>query len=75
MRLGWRFYVDPDRRWRWQTMSADHQVIRESSTSFEDYEQCVAAAETAGYVFERAQASSRRTPSITHVRRPAEGTQ
>ena len=64
MRQVWRFYVDSDQRWRWQKMSPDREVIGESPASFECYEECVTAAKTAGYKFERAQAGSRRSPSI-----------
>jgi hypothetical protein len=64
MRIIWRFYVGADCRWHWQKVSADREVVQESAESFDEYEECVAGAKTAGYKFEAAQSSSRRTPSI-----------
>ncbi len=64
MRMVWRFYVGPDHRWRWQKMSPDCAVVAESPTSFNDYDECVAAARAGGYVFEVAQQSSRRSSGI-----------
>jgi hypothetical protein len=55
MRYTWRFFVDPDGRWRWQQVGDDRIIISESATSFGTYESCVDAATGTGYVFEKAQ--------------------
>ncbi|HSQ02959.1 MAG TPA: hypothetical protein VLN59_02915 [Burkholderiales bacterium] len=56
----WRFYCGPDRRWRWQQLSLDHSVVAESPTSYDQYENCLAAAQADGYVFQPSQATSPR---------------
>lgn len=55
MRFTWRFFVDPEGRWRWQKVGDDRVVVSESDTSFGSYDSCVAAAAGTGYVFEQAQ--------------------
>lgn len=52
----WRFYVDQDRRWRWQKLSVDHALIAESRAAYKEYEGCLANAQDEGYVFEPSQA-------------------
>jgi len=56
MRSIWRFYVDPERGWRWQRLAADRAIIAESSVAYKEYEGCLANAESEGYVFKPAQA-------------------
>jgi len=51
----WRFYVDQDRRWRWQRLSVDHALIAESRAAYKEYEGCLANAQDEGYVFEPSQ--------------------
>ncbi|MBM3358266.1 MAG: hypothetical protein FJY54_11125 [Betaproteobacteria bacterium] len=51
----WRFYMDQDRRWRWQRLSTDRVVIDESRTAHKQYEGCVADAQNEGYIFHPAQ--------------------
>jgi len=55
MKVTWRFFVDSDMRWRWQQLTTDRAVIAESQASYDDYEGCIAAARSVGYVFEAAQ--------------------
>lgn len=52
----WRFYLDQDRRWRWQRLSMYREVISESHAAYKDYEGCVADARGKGYVYEPSQA-------------------
>ena len=52
MRVTWRFFVGKDMRWRWQQLSDDRSVVAESRSSYDDYERCVAAAQSKGYVYE-----------------------
>lgn len=49
--LVWRFYMDPDHRWRWQHLSVQREVISESTKSYKNYEECLADAKGKGYVF------------------------
>ena len=49
--LVWRFYIDPNHRWRWQHLSVQREVISESPTGYKEYEECLADAEGKGYVF------------------------
>jgi len=56
MNLIWRFYTDPDRRWRWQHLAVDRTVIAESQTAYNEYDGCVADAREKGYVFHPSQA-------------------
>jgi hypothetical protein len=51
----WRFYLDEDRRWRWQRLTADRTVLSESRHAYAEYEGCLASARSEGYVFEPAQ--------------------
>ena len=51
----WRFYMDPDRRWRWQRLSADRSLISESQIGYTEYEHCVASAGNEGYVYRPSQ--------------------
>lgn len=50
MNVIWRFFVDAEQKWRWQTMSADRSVLSESRTSYASYDRCVSAARASGYV-------------------------
>jgi hypothetical protein len=52
----WRFYMDQDRRWRWQRLSTDRMVISESRAAYKEYEGCLANAKHEGYVFHPSQA-------------------
>lgn len=52
----WRFYVDQDRRWRWQRLSADRSVVAESLAAYQEYEGCLANAKNEGYIFHPSQA-------------------
>ena len=51
----WRFYVDQDRRWRWQRLSANRSLISESGVGYKEYESCLANAKSEGYVFHPSQ--------------------
>lgn len=51
----WRFYQDGNQRWRWQRMSTDRTVVSECSKGHKEYDECVADAQTHGYVLEAAQ--------------------
>ena len=55
MKVTWRFFVGEDLRWRWQQLTTDRSVIAESQTSYEDYECCIAAARSDGYIYHAAQ--------------------
>jgi hypothetical protein len=46
----WRFYTTKDHQWKWQQVTVRLEVIAQSSTSFEDYESCLANANDNGYV-------------------------
>jgi hypothetical protein len=52
----WRFYVDQDRRWRWQRLTMDRVVVNESRTAYKEYEGCLVNAQNEGYVFHPSQA-------------------
>lgn len=56
MNFIWRFYVDPDHRWRWQRLSSDRSVVAESRAAYKEYEGCLANAKDEGYVFHPSQA-------------------
>jgi len=47
----WRFYVDQDRRWRWQRLASDRSVLSESAQAYKNYDGCMANAQSKGYVF------------------------
>ena len=51
----WRFYVDPDRRWRWQRLSPDRSLVAESRAAYKEYESCVTNARNEGYDFQPSQ--------------------
>ncbi len=51
----WRFFVDPDRRWRWQRLAADRSLISESRAAYKEYENCLASARNEGYDFHPSQ--------------------
>ena len=55
MRVTWRFFVGEDMRWRWQQLLDDRSIVSESSSSYENYERCVAAAQSRGYAYQVAQ--------------------
>ncbi len=52
MNLVWRFYIDPDHRWKWQRLAFDRTVIAESTRAHKDYEACLVDAHKSGYDFE-----------------------
>jgi hypothetical protein len=47
----WRFYMDPEHRWRWQRLSSDRSVLSESLAGYKEYAGCLANAKGEGYVF------------------------
>lgn len=51
----WRFYVDQDRRWRWQRLSSDRSLVAESRAAYKEYESCVTNAQNEGYDFQPSQ--------------------
>ena len=51
MNLIWRFYLDEDRKWRWQRLSVSREVVEESSAGYKEYDGCVANATIRGYTF------------------------
>ncbi len=51
MKFIWRFYMDQDRRWRWQRLAMDKTVSAESKMGYKEYEGCLANAKNEGYVF------------------------
>lgn len=51
----WRFYVDQDRRWRWQRLATDRSLLAESRTAYKEYESCLANAQSEGYAFHPSQ--------------------
>lgn len=50
MNLIWRFYLDPNRLWRWQHLAFNRDVIEASRKAYEEYEDCVEDAVARGYV-------------------------
>lgn len=50
----WLFSRDPDHSWRWQHVSIHRVVIKESQTTFDEYESCLANAKRNGYIFDSA---------------------
>jgi hypothetical protein len=61
-RIIWRFFADPEGRWRWQQMSDERILLAESAGSYPSYDDVLHAARAAGYVYEVAQ------PSLKHLR-------
>ena len=59
----WRFYMDQDRRWRWQRLSADRSLVSESRATYKEYESCLANARSEGYVFHPSQEKTGRASS------------
>ncbi len=57
MNLIWRFYLDPQRKWRWQRLSVSQAVIAESPGAYKEYEGCVENARDQGYVFQPSQST------------------
>ena len=55
MNFIWRFYMDPNQRWKWQRLSVDRTVIAESNTGYKEYEGCLANARDNGHVFQPSQ--------------------
>ena len=51
MQITWRFYCGTDQFWRWQQLSDDRAVTKESAAGFSDYDLCLADAREAGYRF------------------------
>jgi len=49
--VSWRFYIDQDRQWRWQQLSMNGVIARESQGAFKDYDACLADAQGEGYIF------------------------
>ncbi len=62
MNIIWRFYMDPNQRWKWQRLSADRSVVSESASAFGEYDGCLADARENGHVFEPSQ------PRLVHGR-------
>jgi len=57
MNLTWRFYIDQDRLWRWQRLTAGKAVVAESQEGCKDFDECVRNAEAGGYVFQPSRTS------------------
>jgi hypothetical protein len=51
MNLIWRFYLDPNRQWRWQQLAFNLDVVAESPKGYKEYEICVENAQSQGYVY------------------------
>ena len=49
LNLIWRFFMDQDRKWKWQRLSFSHAVVEESATAYSDYDGCLADATSRGY--------------------------
>jgi hypothetical protein len=56
-RIIWRFFSDPEGRWRWQQVSDERVVLAESRDAYATYDDVMQAARAAGYVHEAAQVS------------------
>jgi hypothetical protein len=50
MNAVWRFYMDPERRWRWQQLTASRELVLESRAAYKEYDDCMNDARTHGYV-------------------------
>jgi len=50
MNAVWRFYMDPERRWRWQQLTASRVLLSESRNGYAEYDDCMKDANTHGYV-------------------------
>jgi hypothetical protein len=48
----WRFYADPDGKWRWQYLTVNQVLILECQIGHTDYGECVADAQKNGYVLQ-----------------------
>ena len=68
-RIIWRFYADPEGRWRWQQVSDERVLLAESRNSYASYDDVMHAARAAGYVYEAAQASLKHLRSDGFTRR------
>ncbi len=51
MNVIWRFFMDVNRRWKWQQIGAGQAVVAESPNAYTDYEACMEDARNQGYVF------------------------
>lgn len=60
MNVSWRFYIDQDRQWRWQQLSMNGVITRESQGAFKDYDACLADAQEKGYIFQPSQSKRMR---------------
>jgi hypothetical protein len=65
----WRFYSDPDQRWRWQCLAFDGRVVEESKSGYKEYETCLANAREKGYVFLPSQSTRPESATPTKTRR------
>ena len=65
--LIWRFFMDQDRKWKWQRLSFSHAVVEESAVGYSDYDGCVADATSRGYTI--LPPLSTRPAATPHVRR------
>jgi hypothetical protein len=56
-RIIWRFFADPEGRWRWQQVSDERILLAQSGGSYASYDEVMRGARAAGYVYEAAQPS------------------
>ncbi len=56
----WRFYRDERHHWKWQRLSDDRQVIKESRGRFRNIPECMADAAAHGYVLSAPQPTRER---------------
>jgi hypothetical protein len=59
----WRFFADPEGRWKWPQVSDARVLLAESRDSDASYDDVVHAARAAGYVYQAAQAGLKRLRS------------
>ena len=55
MNFIWRFYMDHNRRWKWQRLAVDKTVLAESTSAYKEYAGCLANARDNGHVFQPSQ--------------------
>jgi hypothetical protein len=51
----WRFFTDASHHWKWQRLSVQGEIISQSNTSYNDFEECLSDASVSGYVFQPSQ--------------------
>jgi hypothetical protein len=69
MSAAWRFFLDADGKWHWETSQSNSITPARSARGYETLEECQEEAKASGYQYETFGTPLPRTPAVRHTMR------